>query len=186
MLNEYSSQQPFIAGSPFQSSVFWFGSLVVDSIAGSCFYGEFMTAVLIMLNILNNFFCNKCAFRSGEFAYFPHVKETNLPVLTLNYFLCLLRENSTEMSPFWWYLSSKSVYLWECIFFLFIHCDHLLLVVHFSAAVIYFCIVSKLLIWQLCCFLRQLVSLDPWFPFHLTSSLCYLNFELSVLLISSY
>ena len=159
---------------------------MVDSIAGSCFYGEFMTAVLIVLNILNNFFCNKCAFRSGEFAYFPHVKETNLPVLSLNYFLSLLRENGTEMSPFWWYLSSKSVYLWECIFFLFVHCDHLLLVVHFSATVIYFCIVSKLLIRQLCCFLPQLVSLDPWFPFHLTSFLCYLNFELLVLLISSY
>ena len=51
------------------------------------FYGEFMAAVLIVLNILNNFFCNKCAFRSGEFAYFHHVKETNLPFLSSNYFL---------------------------------------------------------------------------------------------------
>lgn len=144
-----------------------------------------MAAVLIVLNILNNFFCNKCAFRSGEFASFPHAKETHLPFFSLNYFLSLLRENSIEISPFWWYLSSKSVYLWECIFFLFSHCDYFVLVIHFSAAVVSFRVVSELLIRQLC-FLPQLVSLDLCFPFHLNCLLCHLNFELLVLLISSY
>ena len=42
-------------------------------------------------------------------------KDTFLKVNKFAFFIfelfSLLRENSTEISPFWWYLSSKSVYL---------------------------------------------------------------------------
>lgn len=108
-------------------------------------------------NILNNFFCNKCVFRSGEFASFPMQRKHICLFLLLNYFL-LLRENSTEIS-----LSFLVVSIFEiCLslgmyLFLFSHCDYFVLVIHFSAAVVSFRVVSELLI-------RQLCFLLSWFP----------------------
>lgn len=129
---------------------------------------------------LTTFFCNKCAFRSGEFASFPHAKETHFAFFLFELFsLFIERKQHKKLALSGGIYLQKSVYLWECIFFLFSHCDYFVLVIHFPATVVSFRVVSELLIRQLC-FLPQLVSLDLCFPFHLNCLLCHLNFELLV------
>lgn len=135
----------------------------------------------IVLNILNNFFCNKCAFRSGEFVSFPHAKETHLPFFSLNYFSHW--EKTAQKLALLVDLSSKSVYLWECIFFLFSHCDYFVLQFIFQQqsfpSVLFELLIMAVMFSSSVGFLRSVL------PFS-SQLLCHLNFELLVLLISSY